>query len=153
MTILHPGWSSLSCDDCTKYIVDKDGYPDRDTSLRGYGRLKLRPKNTVTPCHQCPKTHGSPRRTREHAQEPTERSRRCYKHYMECAATGHFPDDPLVRYHAGIIKTVIESIARGKDNMLHGLMMNLAAALTAGASPVPNSTTNRHWRKELEANG
>jgi hypothetical protein len=54
----------------------------------------------------------APERTRAHAVEPTGRSWRAYRHYRECRAVGRFPDDPLVRRCAALVRQFEEVLER-----------------------------------------
>lgn len=64
----------------------------------------LRPKGAPLPCHKCPKTEGQPARTRRHAVEFSPRNRRAFWHYQECRAVLQFPDDPIVRRNAALLR-------------------------------------------------
>ena len=37
---------------------------------------------------------------------------KAYRHYLECKAVGHFPNDPIVRRNAAIISEVIHQVER-----------------------------------------
>lgn len=78
------------------------------------GLPMARPPGTDPPCHDCPKTIGMQTRHWDGAPDPTERTRKTYQHFRECSAVGKFPDDPIVRRNAMIIRTVEDSIARGR---------------------------------------
>ena len=109
----HPAFYGLSCDDCAKWM-----HTDGVVSRR-HGLPVARPQGTVLPCFKCPKLAHTADKRREEAQEPTERSRRIIRHYLECKAVGAFPDDPLVRWHAGMIRDAEESLGSSR---LDGLM-------------------------------
>jgi hypothetical protein len=51
-----------------------------------------------------------------------------WKHFCECEAVGYFPDDPLVRRHAGIIRQIKDAHARASQQQLTQL---ITAALSA----------------------
>lgn len=51
-----------------------------------------------------------------------------YRHYKECQAVGNFPDDPLVRRHADVIR----SIEQGYERHLDELRLTRAMAATIG---------------------
>lgn len=41
-----------------------------------------------------------------------------YRHYLECKATGHFPDDPIVRQNAGTIRMIEDVTEANKQDVL-----------------------------------
>lgn len=61
----------------------------------------------MPPCYSCPKIpeHGDGARPGL-AVELTDRNWEAYSHYLECKAVGSFPDDPIVRRNAAIIRSV-----------------------------------------------
>jgi hypothetical protein len=60
-----------------------------------------------TPCHKCPKLPAdAPVKTAAYAEEITDRTRQTIQHYYECRAVGHWPDDPIVRRNAALIREV-----------------------------------------------
>jgi hypothetical protein len=67
-----------------------------------------------TPCAACPKTEGSARRAWRDAADLTPRNARAYRHYAECRAVGSFPDDPLVRRHAGVVRAAEDAVRRAE---------------------------------------
>jgi len=96
---------------------------------RKFGLPLLRPKGVVTPCNKCPKIPKSaPHRTREYAEEMTDKNYQAFKFHRECKAVGNFPDDPLVKRHAEIIEGIVEAIKDSKLNQLIG-SVSLAAAM------------------------
>lgn len=67
----------------------------------------------MTPCGRCPKVPpDAPRKTRRFASEWTDQNRQAYKHYLECRAVGLFPDDPIVRRNARIIRAIEDEYQR-----------------------------------------
>jgi hypothetical protein len=53
----------------------------------------------------------------------SERNHRVFRHYRECAAVGRFPDDPIVRRNAGIIRDVLEQIEQDRQQRLITALM------------------------------
>ena len=81
--------------------------------LQDGGLPLVRPPGQKTPCHDCPKVPDyAPEKSSAYAIEPSEKSHRAYQHYLECAAVGQFPDDPLVRRNARIIRQVEQAWER-----------------------------------------
>jgi hypothetical protein len=101
-----------------------DGRFDLDTSARGHGKRRPRPKGMLTPCWKCPKIpRDAPARERRYAEELSLRNQQALRHYRECAAVGSFPDDPIVRRNAALIREVIEAVAL---NRMDALITSLA---------------------------
>jgi hypothetical protein len=48
------------------------------------------------------------------AVELSDRNWLAWQHYRECRAIGRFPDDPIVRRNAAIIRDVEDEFARGE---------------------------------------
>ena len=86
----------------------------------------VRPHNIRTPCDRCPRTAHLPLKDRqqENALDVTELTLQIYQHYRECRATGQFPNDGLVRYHAALIRGIEDAVARQEQEQQ---MMQLAA--------------------------
>lgn len=104
---MTPEWSR-SCADCLKFAYDESGKVSRRAGLP-----VLRPPGTPTPCDKCPKIPAdAPTRSREHAIELSDRNIQAYGHYLECRAIGQFPDDPIVRRNARIIRAVCDEQER-----------------------------------------
>jgi hypothetical protein len=80
-----------------------------------------RVKGTFAPCRypdpkqpegRCPK--GTP----ETSLALTERNRKAWEHYLECKAVGRFPDDPIVRRNAGLIRQIEDRMADNTRRLL-----------------------------------
>lgn len=63
----------------------------------------------------CRTSVGCPKGTPEKSKELTQENKRVYEHYLECKATGNFPDDPLVRRHASIIMQTEKEAEQAKQ--------------------------------------
>lgn len=79
----------------------------------------LRPAGVPTPCHKCVKVPLEAREAgldtptlRALAVDPTDQSRDAFEFYQECRAVGHFPNDPIVRWCARIIREVEDLASR-----------------------------------------
>lgn len=103
---MDPAWSR-SCADCAKWVYTDDGeVMKRPPKI---GLPVLRPAGTPTPCSRCPKIPASaPAKTREYAIELTDQNFQAWQHYLECRAIGRFPDDPIVRRNARILREVYD---------------------------------------------
>lgn len=103
-----------------------------------------RPPGAPPPCDRCPKVpDDAPAKHWDYAVELSQRNERVYRHYLECKAVGSFPDDPIVRRHAGIIRRVEDAAANRevveKLDTLSALMGVILGGLgsqnTAGGRP------------------
>lgn len=98
--LFHPEWSR-SCADCLSWLYADDGHV-----VKRCGEPVSRPKGAPTPCHKCPKIPFGAVPVRANAVELTEQNYRAYLHYLECRAVGKFPDDPIVRRNARILRAL-----------------------------------------------
>lgn len=89
-----------------------------------------RPPGMPTPCAGCSKVPAEHRLLALHAPgvarlealEPTDRSRLAYRRYREWRAVGQFPDDPIVRWAAGLIREAEEEAERLPQRQLVTLL-------------------------------
>lgn len=113
VALLHPVWDR-SCTFCETYVTEPDGRVFRDRTT-GEPVLRSLYGNVPTPCHICEKVPREVRDTgvshvelRKHAVELTDRNRRAWHFYRQCRAVGHFPDDPIVRWYAAILRDLYD---------------------------------------------
>lgn len=106
----HPQFAARSCEDCLKYWFDDDtgkilSKPD--------GTKRLRPEGAVALC-QTPS--GCPKGTPDNQSVLSQKNRMAWKHFQECEAVGQFPDDPIVRRNARIIREALRKaeVRRGR---------------------------------------
>lgn len=69
----------------------------------------VRPPGSPTPCWKCPKVPPGEPACPESAVEMTDQNWRAFRHYEECRAVGAFPDDPIVRRNAALIRRVYDA--------------------------------------------
>lgn len=82
----------------------------REEFPAGSGRPVLRPAGMSPPCESGP---GVCAKVSPNAGvELNDRNQETYRHYLECRAVGNFPDDPVVREHAAIIRSVEDAADR-----------------------------------------
>lgn len=67
------------------------------------------------PCRSCPKVPKDAPKVPESAVELSVRNLRAVSHYWECRAVNSFPDDPIVRRNAAIIRRVEDEYDRMKQ--------------------------------------
>ncbi|SFH96459.1 hypothetical protein [Planctomicrobium piriforme] len=103
LLVLYPQFSLFSCETCRTLWLD----PTTGQIATYDGKRLPREGKTLceNPTQTCPVGHYSRQR------RLSERNQQAVRHYLECAAVGKFPDDPLVRHHARLIQW---SIARAK---------------------------------------
>ncbi len=138
VALAKPAYSALSCQACQSYL-HSDGVLTRRPAH--VGELVERRAGQPTPCATCPKIPpDAPAKDRRYAVEMSDRTRQAFEHYQECAATGHFPDDPLVKRHARLIKAVIDRIEKADRDRLYVLLAGLTAA---GGTPSARGASAR----------
>lgn len=105
----YPKVAYRSCDDCQKWEYDeKTGQRLEDRRLPTLYVLRRGP----TPCRT---PDGCPKGTPEDSKALTFQNWLAYRHYLECKAVGNFPDDPIVKQNAGIIREVEDLYQRMKQ--------------------------------------
>jgi hypothetical protein len=120
LILRHPKVAFRPCEVCQKWQyneqtgdIEKDrrtGDPDRNFEMRRIG---------PTPCRT---RKGCPKGTPEDSRELTRQNTSTYRHYLDCKATGLFPDDPVVRRNAGIIREIEDAIDRNdRESMIEAL--------------------------------
>ena len=101
LVLTAPQVAFRDCTQCQTYVYDEaSGRPFQHPPHSG--RLVPRPPGALPPCRIA--GLGCPKGTPENPTSLSEINREAYRHYRECRATGHFPDDPLVRRNAAIIR-------------------------------------------------
>ncbi len=58
----------------------------------------------------CQNGKGCPKGTPEEPVSLHPRNQQAYVHYRQCRATGEFPDDPIVKEHARLIRDVEDHV-------------------------------------------
>ena len=96
----HPEIAVRPCDVCLKYLFNEE------THKVEYGR-DGKPEERYFACPPlCRTEKGCPKGTAEQQKSLNAINEICYEHYRECRAVGQFPDDPIVRRNAAIIRAV-----------------------------------------------
>ena len=109
----HPEVATRPCELCKLHLYDKNGKP----SLYRGEHMK-RPKSVLTDCRM---GIGCPKGTPEDSRELSPKNVKAFLHYRECKAVGVFPDDPIVRRNAGIIR-MVEDAFEQEQNQLNALL-------------------------------
>lgn len=132
VALLHPIWDR-SCATCEKYQCNADG-----TFLlrRDNGERYERGSRSPTPCHKCEKVplglrrQGADNRTlRAAAIELTDQNRQCWTFYRQCRAVNHWPDDPLVRWAAELLRDLYDECDREPMRKLASSVEGMTLAL------------------------
>ncbi len=130
---MHPAVASRSCSDCKQWMYEDSGgnfgklLTRRDK--QPIPRAKSKTGAVNTPCAFCPKIpEHIPDKIPENAVELTERNREAYDHYCECKAVSDFPNDPIVRHNAAIIRGVEDLVVRAEQQKLQMLTIKAARA-------------------------
>jgi len=120
LLLLHEEVSSRDCQMCQEWLYDektgaietaKDGEPLKRPAA---GVV------SVPPCRQ-PK-NSCAKGTPEAKRSLTPQNEQCYRHYLRCKATGHWPKDALVWRNAGLIRTVEDQVERLEKKSLRMLL-------------------------------
>ncbi len=122
---MHPEIAGRSCEDCVRFVYDDTAKVGGKLLRDRRGEPKKRPQGAPTPCLRCPKIPAGVTPIPSNAAEWSEREWRIWTYHRECRAVGRFPDDAIVRRHAGIIEGVLEDIrdqrAAAGAELLHQL--------------------------------
>lgn len=129
LILLHAGIASRSCADCQKYLYYDRGSEDFGARVERGGLPVLRPKGVKTPCEWCPKIPPGEAPIPANAVELSDKNLLALIHYRECRATGDFPDDPIVRRNAALIRGA-EDVAERVHQTRAGMVA--AAAMRGG---------------------
>jgi hypothetical protein len=101
---------------CHEWLYDeKTGSIDRTQD----GTPLKRPSAGVVSVPPCRQPKGScPKGTPEAKKSLTPQNEKCYRHYLECQATGQWPEDAIVRRHAGILSNLEQHVERMRQQRL-----------------------------------
>lgn len=110
LLLTSPKIAALSCADCQAFMTDENW----DFVLRNDKRIPLAPGMKLK-CWKCPKIPSGMPAEPSSAQDLSDANLAAYRHYRECRAVGHFPDDPQVREDAALIMQVEESVQQSRQ--------------------------------------
>jgi hypothetical protein len=98
---------------------------DEDTGLMTKGR-DGKPESRIDACPPpCQTDRGCPKGTPQTSRALNYENQRCYEHYSECRAVGVFPDDPVVRRNAAIIRGIEDEAVRQEKRELRETLVQL----------------------------
>jgi hypothetical protein len=115
LLVEHPQVATRDCACCLKHLYKEDT-----------GELCRRagqpiPRTFINPA-PCRTSKGCPKGTPENPKTLTVQNIEAYLHYRECCATGHFPDDGMVEYHAGLLAGIEKRKEQADQAELHLLL-------------------------------
>lgn len=102
LRLLYPETEKLSCSDCQEWWCDP--LSGEFVKLRGERIARGNAPLLCSTRDGCPV--GTPAKQRR----LSPKNKLAYEHYLECQATGNFPDDCIVRKNAKIIRSVTERV-------------------------------------------
>lgn len=124
LILLHPEVAYRDCAHCQEWLYEDSGSVARHPRT---GEPLRRPPGNRPLCRipgkSCPK--GTP----EAKKSLTPQNQKCWTHYKKCKATNHWPDDELVRDHAGLLSTLeqqVESIRQERLAVLISAALGLS---------------------------
>ena len=113
LVLTAPRVAFRNCEHCQMYVYDENtGRPFQNPPSSG--RLILRPRGSDPPC-RIPGV-GCAKGTPENQKGLSEANRSAWRYDRECRATGIFPDDPIVRRNAAIIRHAEDAFERQERN-------------------------------------
>lgn len=107
LELTQPQFAKRDCSDCKKWWYDDD---TGKVVMKG-GKPLLRPADSVLLCQT---EAGCPKGTPENSKALSPRNRMAWNHFRDCAAVGQFPDDPIVRRNARVIRSAMAVAAKRK---------------------------------------
>ena len=123
LILVHPKIARLSCQDCIRYLT-VDGEIIRKPAL--VGLPMVRPPGSPTPCYKCPKIPVGTPPIPANAVEISPKNRLAWLFDCECRAVGKWPDDPIVRRNAAIIRQVRDDFDREPLEQILNILMGVA---------------------------
>lgn len=132
LVLLHPEVAYRDCQHCLKFLYDDKGkpVPSREAEISGKDG-KYRERDSSCP-PECRTDKGCPKGTPEKPKTLTPENTQAWIHYRECKATNSFPDDPIVRRNATIIREIEEYADGLTDRLKHEQIKQLMMASIMG---------------------
>lgn len=101
----HRQFAKRDCSACKTWWYDDD----TGKVVMRKGKPLRRPEGTVVLCQT---QAGCPKGTPEQPKSFSAKNRLAWLHFLECDAVGQFPDDPIVRRNARVIRQAIKAAER-----------------------------------------
>lgn len=131
---LHPEVAYRSCEDCQQWLYDLE----TGARIKSSGREVPRQPSNPPPCRT---RRGCPKGTPEEPRSLSRKNLQAYWHYQQCAAVGSFPDDPIVRQNAAIIRMAerqIDTLGAWELRQAIRLLTETNLASLGSMTPVAN---------------
>lgn len=118
LALLHPEVAARPCGDCVRWVY-RDA-PDAFGERVERGGKPV-PRVGPPPCSWCrkqPDDVPEADRSPATAVELSDRNWLAWRHYRECRAVGAFPDDPVVRQNAAVVRQAEDHAAAVRQLLL-----------------------------------
>lgn len=109
LLLLHPEVATRDCGHCQKFLYDEQ------TGEPVLNRLDEQRERDAECPPLCRTKKGCPKGTPENPNTLTPDNEAAYQHYRECRAVGEFPDDPVVRRNAELIRDVEDRVQQQRE--------------------------------------
>ena len=124
LELYHPQVARRDCAHCLKFQYDEDtGLAVKDERGGAIGDGTYLYRRGPAPC-RLPK--GCPKGTPEKPSSLTQANRQAWRHYLECKATGNFPDDAIVKRNGGIIRELEDRHGREQSEATQRFIRQLS---------------------------
>jgi hypothetical protein len=103
LVLTEPAVAHRDCKHCQEWLYEESGA----LALDRQGKPIRRPPGVSTACRT---PQGCPKGTPDAMKSLTPQHEKTWSHYKRCRATNHWPDDDLVREHAGLLSTLEQQV-------------------------------------------
>lgn len=111
LELVHPMYAQRPCELCKKMW-----FSEETGKIVMRGAVELRREGPTI----CQTAEGCPKGTPENQKTLSPKNRLAWNHFRGCAATGTFPDDPIVRRNARIIREAMQIAERKRVELKRG---------------------------------
>jgi hypothetical protein len=115
LVLTEPAVAHRDCKHCQEWQYEESGIVATDRQ----GNAIRRPPGVSTACRT---PQGCPKGTPESMKSLTPQHEKTWTHYKRCRATGQWPDDELVREHAGLLSTLEQQVEAMRQDRLASLI-------------------------------
>lgn len=123
LILFHPEVAFRDCGHCQRWIYDEEtGVPAKHGG-------QLQPRHAAAP-PPCRTSKGCQKGTPEQPRSLNSRNLRAYLFDRQCRAINHWPDDPIVRRNAEIIRTLEQAKADHDQREMQYTILHLAKLAT-----------------------
>lgn len=122
LLLLHPQVATRDCQHCLLVLYDEKTGEPVPSRIQGY---RPRDRSCPPPCRD---RRGCAKGTPEAPRSLSAANLQAYEHYLECQATGQFPNDPIVRQNAAIIRGIEEQVSERRRAEFRQLLVTIVTA-------------------------